>query len=177
MTDEKVESGRGTGVAIAIICAIAVALGIVFFYYVYPVGSVGPAQPISFSHRLHVGVKEIDCRFCHNTAEYTRFAGMPSPEKCLFCHEHVIPAHPQIVRLRGYFDSGHPVDWVKVTWLPDHVYFSHQPHVRFGFECRECHGAVETMDRVRRSKEFIMGFCLECHQHNDVSVGCTVCHQ
>jgi hypothetical protein len=177
MTDPETKSRRGVGVALAVLGAIIIALGIVFFYYVLPVQSVGPAQPIPFSHRLHVTVKEIDCRFCHNTVGYTRFAGMPAPEKCLFCHQYIITAHPRIKDLHRYVDSGQPIAWEKVTWLPDHVYFSHQRHVRFGLDCRECHGPVETMDRVYRAHEFFMGFCLECHQKNSAPVGCTVCHQ
>jgi len=177
MTEEIRKPRRGLGIALAIFSAIIVAFGFVFFYYVYPVQSVGPAQPIPFSHRIHVTVKEIDCRFCHNTVDYTRFAGMPPPEKCLFCHQYIIPAHPRIADLRRYAERGEPIAWEKVTWLPDHVYFTHQRHVRFGLDCRECHGRVESMDRVNRAQEFYMGFCLECHQKHGVSVGCTICHQ
>jgi hypothetical protein len=177
MADSERRSRRGVGVTLAVLGAVFVALGFVFFYYVYPIQSVGPAQPIPFSHRLHVTVKEIDCRFCHNTAGYTRFAGMPPPQKCLFCHQFIIPAHPRIVELRRRVESGESVAWEKVTWLPDHVYFSHQRHVRFVLDCSRCHGPVETMDRVSRTQEFNMGFCLECHQRNNVPVGCTVCHQ
>ena len=37
-----------------------------FFYGAYPALRVGPEQPIPFSHRVHAGVKEINCRFCHS---------------------------------------------------------------------------------------------------------------
>jgi len=102
---------------------------------------------------------------------------MPTQEKCLFCHNYIIPTHPQILKLRGYAERGEPISWEKVTWLPDHVYFSHQRHVRFGFACGRCHGPIEKMDRIYRAREFNMGFCLECHQQNKASVDCTVCHQ
>jgi hypothetical protein len=34
-----------------------------YFYYFYPEEQIGPKQPISFSHRIHAGVKQINCRF------------------------------------------------------------------------------------------------------------------
>jgi hypothetical protein len=39
--------------------------GMLYFMYYYPQKDIGPQQPIYFSHRVHAGVKEISCRFCH----------------------------------------------------------------------------------------------------------------
>ena len=48
-----------------------------------------PAQPISYSHRLHAGELGIDCRFCHSAAEQGRHAGIPSTDVCMKCHKYV----------------------------------------------------------------------------------------
>ena len=36
-----------------------------------------PRQPIDYSHRLHAGELQIDCRFCHTHADKSRHAGIP----------------------------------------------------------------------------------------------------
>lgn len=48
-----------------------------------------PQQPIAYSHRLHAGELQIDCKFCHFGAEVSRMAGIPSADVCLKCHRHV----------------------------------------------------------------------------------------
>lgn len=163
------------GVTFAIIASVFIFTGIVYVYYIFPFVSVGPKQPIAFSHRLHVNVKQLDCQFCHNTVERSRFAGLPPVEKCLYCHEHIIPEHEQILRIKEYAANNVPIPWRKVTYLPDHVYFSHQRHIKAGVSCTECHGNVEQMDRLRevytdgldrmmlQGSPFKMGMCLECH--------------
>jgi hypothetical protein len=48
-----------------------------------------PQQPIDFSHRLHAGELNIDCRFCHSSADKSRHAGIPSTDVCMKCHKYV----------------------------------------------------------------------------------------
>ena len=69
---------------------------------------IGPAQPIPFSHRVHAGVKAIDCRFCHPFVERSENAGLPEVEKCFYCHEYIIPIHPEILKEKRYYTSGTP---------------------------------------------------------------------
>jgi len=167
---------RLIAVAVAFVAAAGIAAGIVYVMYVYPERAAGPEQPIPFSHRLHVTVKEIDCRFCHNTVDRSAWPGMPPVAKCLFCHLQVIPEHPQIRKLRAFFERGEPIPWNKVTWLPDHVQFQHDRHVAKGVACEECHGDVAAMDRVREEHEFNMGFCLDCHRARKAPTDCWGCH-
>src|SRR5512143_1923381 len=103
--------------------------GMIYFYYYYPERNLGPQQPIFFSHRVHAGVKEIDCRFCHPFVDRSRNAGIPPMEKCFFCHTYIIPDHPQIKKEREHFESKKPVPWVRIFWVPDFVYFQHIPHI------------------------------------------------
>ena len=37
-----------------------------------------PDQPIKFSHKIHAGQNQIDCLYCHNTADHGKSAGIPS---------------------------------------------------------------------------------------------------
>ena len=35
-------------------------------------------------------------------------------------------------------------------------------------DCQTCHGAVETMERVRQFSDLTMGWCVECHRTANV---------
>jgi len=177
MTLRSILRSRAFAVATALLAFVLVVGGIVFFYYLYPALRFGPAQPIPFSHRVHVTTKEIDCRFCHFSVARTAFAGMPSANKCLYCHTYIIPQHPQIVRLTRYAEQDVPVPWRKVVWLPDHVWFSHQRHVLSNLSCTDCHGAIATMDRVRDLTRKNMGFCITCHRARHAPEDCWACHK
>ena len=48
-----------------------------------------PEQPIMFSHELHAGTNGIDCNYCHNSASYSKSAGIPSPNLCMNCHTYI----------------------------------------------------------------------------------------
>jgi hypothetical protein len=168
---------RGFAATAAIVCTLLIWGGLTYFYFIYPHTRIGPRQPIPFSHRIHAGVKEIDCRFCHPSVERAYYAGIPSAEKCLFCHKYIITSHPYIRDLRSYADRGEAVRWQRVVWVPDHVYFSHQRHIRKEVECVSCHGAVETMDRIYDPHPKIMGFCVTCHREQKAGLDCWTCHK
>ncbi len=78
------------------------------------------------------------------------------------------------------------IEWVRVHRLPDFAYFNHGAHVVAGVECQACHGAIETMERVRQVSDLSMGWCVNCHRaSNAAGVGgravaaptdCTGCH-
>ncbi len=48
-----------------------------------------PEQPIAYSHRLHAGELGIDCQYCHNAADRSRYAGIPPASTCMNCHQSV----------------------------------------------------------------------------------------
>lgn len=52
-----------------------------------------PAQPIDFSHRLHAGELQLDCRFCHSAAATSRHAGIPASDVCMQCHRIVTSSY------------------------------------------------------------------------------------
>ena len=166
---------RGAWLTILLIAVLFVAM---FCFYYWPERRLGPAQPISFSHRIHAGVKGINCRFCHSDVERSPNAGLPAMEKCFYCHKYIIPNHPEIVREERYLKAGTPVPWVRIFWVPDFVFFNHIPHVKWSkFDCIVCHGDVKKADRLQRV-DFQMGFCIDCHRKNGAQIDCWLgCHR
>jgi hypothetical protein len=78
------------------------------------------------------------------------------------------------------------IAWTRVHNLPDFVYFDHRPHVAAGVACQQCHGPVETMERVRQEQPLTMGWCVNCHREATrtgvagkqvaASIDCSTCH-
>lgn len=136
----------------------------------------GIEQPVAFSHRLHVTDKEIDCYYCHPYPGRSINSGMPAVSKCLACHDHIIPQHSEIVKLKGYQTRGEEIPWVRVYYNPDHVYFPHYRHILSDIRCQQCHGDIERSDRLRQVT-YYMGFCLACHKESEAPLDCAACHQ
>lgn len=45
-----------------------------------------PVQPIYYSHKVHAGVNQISCLYCHGSAQDSKTAGIPSVNVCMNCH-------------------------------------------------------------------------------------------
>ncbi len=156
--------------------SVALTAAFLYLFYVRPAASLGPEQPIPFSHRVHAGDKAIACQFCHSYVGRSAFPGIPPVEKCLYCHNYIIAGHPEIQKEHQYFNTNTPTPWAKVTYLPEHVFFKHIRHIKKDVACAECHGAVERADRLDR-RVFLMGFCIDCHQRRQAPIGCWLsCH-
>lgn len=82
--------------------------------------------------------------------------------------------------------SAQPIAWTRIYRLPDFAYFNHSAHVTVGVACQQCHGPVETMDRVRQVPNLTMGWCVNCHRTANASgvaskpvypsTDCSTCH-
>lgn len=130
-----------------------------------------PAQPINFSHKVHAGDNQIQCLYCHSWADKSKVAGIPAASTCMNCHTKILPNSPEIQKIAMALAQNHPIEWVKVNDLPDHVAFNHSRHVTAGVKCQTCHGAVETMDRVEQFDALSMGMCVACHRtHREVTL-------
>ena len=46
-----------------------------------------PAQPIKYSHKLHAGINQIPCQYCHSGASKSKNAWIPSTNVCMNCHK------------------------------------------------------------------------------------------
>ncbi|MFO8083547.1 MAG: cytochrome c3 family protein [Desulfobacterales bacterium] len=161
---------------ISAISAVIFTLMFLYFFYLPPGSDIGPEQPIPFSHRVHTGVKNIQCEFCHPYVAQSSFPGLPPVEKCLYCHNYIIANHPWIKKEHEYFDTNTPTPWQKVNYVAEHVFFNHQRHIKKEIECEQCHGEVEKMDRLM-AEPFRMGFCIECHREKNANLDCWLaCH-
>ncbi len=161
---------------LSVAACVVLSAAFLLLFYRTPGTRIGPTQPIAFSHRIHAGVKTISCRFCHPYVDRSLHPGLPAVEKCLFCHQYIIANHPEIQKEHWYFNSGTPTPWRKVFYLPEHVLFNHERHVKQQVQCAHCHGAVETMDRLK-SQRFQMGFCVQCHRQRGAPLDCWLaCH-
>lgn len=152
----------------AVIAVVAVTLGFtaatnVVNKYIY--ADSAPEQPINFSHKLHAGDNNIPCRFCHIYAYRSKVSGVPPVQRCMGCHKVERVDSPEIKKIHKYWLEKKPIPWVKVYDLPDYIYFPHKRHVRAGLRCQECHGEVQTMAKITRVRELVMGWCLECHRN------------
>lgn len=132
-----------------------------------------PHQPIKFSHLIHAGENEIDCEYCHFTADYSISANIPSNDVCLNCHGVIRSGTNsgtfEINKIHRAAATGKPVEWIRIHKLPDHSFFSHAQHVNAAkLDCTECHGEVETMHVVRQVEDLSMGWCITCHRTTDV---------
>ena len=45
-----------------------------------------PTQPIFYSHKVHAGINQISCLYCHGSAQDSKHAGIPSVNVCMNCH-------------------------------------------------------------------------------------------
>jgi mono/diheme cytochrome c family protein len=157
-----------------------------------------PEQPIFYSHKVHAGLNQINCLYCHGAAQDSRHAMIPSVNVCMNCHMNIkeyngpkiydgngkeVNGTAEIKKLFEYAGYGgnpgeiwqpsektKPVEWVKIHNLPDHVYFNHSQHVKVGgVACQTCHGEIEKMDEVKQFSNLSMGWCVNCHRNTGVN--------
>jgi hypothetical protein len=124
-----------------------------------------PDQPVPYSHALHAGELGMDCRYCHSTVERAAKAAVPPAAVCMNCHSTVKKDSDALMPIRAAYAEEQPVRWVRVTDLPDYVFFNHQAHVNAAVGCESCHGRVDQMIKVYQAKPLTMEWCLECHKN------------
>ena len=143
------------------------------WYYASPANlQVGyaPEQPVPYSHRLHAGEMELDCRYCHANVERSHEAMIPPTQTCMGCHTQVHPESQRLAAVRESFETGESVEWVRVHQVPDHVFFDHSVHLAAGVGCVTCHGRVDQMEEVHQDQPLSMGWCLECHRNPEPNI-------
>ncbi|MFO7724911.1 MAG: cytochrome c3 family protein [Oceanipulchritudo sp.] len=142
-------------------------------YYLTPKYSrVGyaPTQPVAYDHYLHAEQLGIDCRYCHSHVDESGHANVPDATTCMNCHSQVKKDSPLLEPIRTSYDTGEPVEWVRIHKVPDYVYFNHAVHVNRGISCLECHGEINKMTVVSHAEPLSMAFCLECHRNPEESI-------
>lgn len=153
-----------------------------------------PVQPIYYSHKVHAGVNQINCQYCHIGVYQGKQATIPSVNVCMNCHQAIneykgekiyteegkeVDGTAEIKKLYKYagfvegkpWDAANakPIEWVRIHNLPDHVYFNHAQHVKAGqVQCQTCHGEIQKMDEVKQFSNLSMGWCVNCHRETKV---------
>ena len=153
-----------------------------------------PIQPIYYSHKVHAGVNQINCQYCHTGVYQGKQATIPSVNVCMNCHLAIneykgekmyteageeVDGTSEIKKLYKYagFEEGKPwdaakakpIEWVRIHNLPDHVYFNHAQHVKAGqVACQTCHGEIQKMGEVKQFTDLSMGWCINCHRETKV---------
>ena len=142
-------------------------IGFVWYFFSPQWTDVGyqPKQPVAFSHKLHAGEMGMDCRYCHSTIERAAHAAVPPTQTCMGCHSLVKKDSPKLVKVRESWNTGKPIEWIKVHMLPEYAKFDHSAHLAVGVGCVSCHGRVDQMAVVQQKKPLSMGWCLECHRN------------
>jgi mono/diheme cytochrome c family protein len=186
-----------------------IALGAVLLFvvggYFVAKGAIGlgrqkdmqPEQPIYYSHKVHAGLNQINCLYCHGGAMDGKQASIPSVNVCMNCHKQiseykgpaitdangkVINGTAEIQKLYEYagVDPKNPqafdpskaksIPWIRIHNLPDHAYFNHSQHVNAGKQqCQTCHGEIPAMHEVKQFSELSMGWCVNCHRQTNVA--------
>ncbi len=159
-------------VIIALAMTASAVIAGVTYYFTPQYARVGyqPAQPVSFSHAIHVEQLGMDCRYCHTFVDRSEHSNIPSTNTCMNCHSMVLADDAKLAPVRESYQSGEPIPWVKIHQTPDYVYFNHSIHVNRGVSCVECHGQVNAMEEVYHAKSLSMSFCLDCHRNPEGSI-------
>ncbi|MBT61672.1 MAG: cytochrome C [Puniceicoccaceae bacterium] len=159
-------------VIVAIILTVTAVVCGVTYYATPKYTRVGyaPIQPVAFSHALHAGQLDIDCRYCHTFVDRSEHSNVPAANVCMTCHSMVRKDDPMLAPVKTSYESGEPIPWVRVHKTPDYVYFNHSVHVNRGVSCVGCHGRVDEMDVVTHKESFSMSFCLDCHRNPEEHV-------
>lgn len=144
-------------------------------------GTAAAVQPIAFPHNIHAGVDQIDCQFCHFSAERSVAAGIPPVATCMGCHQIIGGTtelqQAEIAKVREYWTNQEPIPWVRIYKVADHVHFPHMRHVAAAVDCATCHGQVQEMGVLEEvNQPLAMGWCVSCHVERGVSRDCAVCH-
>ena len=132
-----------------------------------------PKQPIAFSHRIHAGQLEIDCKYCHIGVMKGKSATIPSVNICMNCHNQIkegtLTGSGEIAKILEAYEKNEPIQWVRIHNLPDLAYFNHSQHVNVaGVECQTCHGQIQEMDVVHQHALLTMGWCIDCHRKTEI---------
>ena len=72
--------------------------------------------------------------------------------------------------VRESWETGKPIEWIKVHMLPEYAYFNHSVHVNSGVACISCHGNIAEMEVVYQVKPLSMDWCLDCHRSDSPEI-------
>jgi len=156
-----------TALAAGTAAVLIAGVGFIWYFFSPSYTDVGyrPKQPVPYSHKLHAGDLGIDCRYCHTGVETQAHANVPPTATCMNCHKLVKPDSDKLALVRTSYETGRPIEWVRVHQLPEYAYFNHSAHINAGVGCISCHGNIAKMDEVTLAEPLSMSWCLDCHRN------------
>jgi len=179
---------RGTFLFLA---GVTVALGAGWLGFPYGLYE-RRAQPVDFSHKVHVEQGGMKCEDCHELRADGSFAGIPRLEKCAGCHGAAMGTTASEKRfIDRYVTPQREVPWAVYARQPENVYFSHTTHLKLaGLKCESCHGNHGSTNTLRPYEEdrvsgysrdvwrgMKMNDCEDCHRQSRHEGGCLDCHK
>jgi hypothetical protein len=81
------------------------------------------------------------------------------------CHTQIKANSDKLAKVRDSWETGQPIEWIRVHNLPDYAYFNHAIHVNMGVGCETCHGRIDRMEVVAQQEPLSMSWCLDCHRN------------
>lgn len=134
------------------------------------------AQPIPFSHKLHLSF-DLKCLECHPNPEPGDRMTLPAASQCMECHRTIAKEKPAIQKLVEYAKHDRPIPWVRIYVVSGWVFWNHRSHLEAGTKCERCHGDVRNMEILTTATNVTtMAGCVECHREENASTGCQYCH-
>ena len=142
-----------------------------------PAPHPAPAQPIPYSHKLHLSFS-MQCKDCHTNPEPGNLMTFPATSRCMQCHQTIAKDKASIQKLAQYAKSQQPIPWVRVYTVLPGVNWSHRPHLAANVPCETCHGQVRDLDAMAEVTSVVtMYSCLHCHQQSQAKTACETCHK
>ena len=95
------------------------------------------------------------CESCHYFREDGSFAGIPTLESCMECHEEALgESEAEENFIQDYVYPEREIPWLVYSKQPACVYFSHAAHVlKGGMDCKTCHGDIGESDHLKVYEE------------------------
>lgn len=158
-----------------------------------------PEQPIFYSHKVHAGINQINCQYCHSGAEKSRHAMVPSTNVCMNCHKQIneytgAEDHPLVTAEGKKVDGTAEIQklYKYAGWNPDKKEYNKDAegnilataipwvkihnlpdHVYFNHSVHVVSGKVQCQQCHGSIEEMD-----EVNQHADLSMGwCINCHR
>jgi len=66
------------------------------------------------------------------------------------------------------FETDQSIQWTRVNYLPQFVYFDHSIHIHKGVGCTTCHGPVGDMPLTWQNATLQMRWCVDCHRQPEL---------
>jgi hypothetical protein len=161
------------------IAQLGLAAAVLALIYRLSLASGGVQQPIRYNHKKHVAMG-LDCSGCHKYVMTASFAGLPTVDDCMTCHQAPVSESPEAKKIARFAKDPGGIPWRQVYSVPTHVFFSHRRHAQLAkIGCEVCHGDMKnrTEPVERPVRKMTMAWCMNCHKRHGASLDCVACHK